>query len=156
MKRKKNKDRNQQTSKNDESQPPLDQKFTEKNGCDEIDPEHCEELHRRHFTNDPTQVFHEVRTLELRYQYSIAELKTRIDDKIKKSQRDNGERYRHEIENRKKELDSLVQALEREINKNILALNSQEMYILTQIETMFQEKSKELVNQMIVQMGLNF
>ena len=86
----------------------------------------------------------------------MKEMKNRLDERVKAAQRENGERYRIEIENRKKELDSLVQALEKEIQKNILALNSQEMFILAQIENIFQEKSRMLVNEMINQMGFNF
>lgn len=156
MKRKMKKKRDKQMSEKDMALPVLNQRGAGETDCDDIDPEHCEELHHRHFTNDPIEIFHEVQTLEMRYKYSIAEMKAKIEEKVKEIQQENGERYRFEIEKRKKDLDSLVQALEREIQKNILALNSQEMFILAQIETIFQEKSSDLVNEMISQMGLKF
>jgi len=134
----------------------LNQQTENKDQCEDVTPEHCEELSFRKFTDDPKQIFYEVQALENRYEYSIAEMKTRNDKKVKKAQQKNGERYRLEIEKRKKYLDSLVHALEQEIQKNILALNSQEMFILAQIETIYQEKSQELVKEMISKIGFNF
>jgi hypothetical protein len=131
----------EENGKNNNILPPLQ---TNNEKCDEILPEHCEDLHLRAFTNNPADIFEEIRLLEDRYTYTISIMKEKMDKKVQDAQKEYGEKYRTGLETKKKSLLQKVADLKKEIEKAIIELNEQEKTIIQKIDEIYEAKAKSL------------
>ena len=87
--------------------------------CEGIMPEHCDEIGQTTFTNDPADIFKEIKLLEDRYNYTISKMKEKMDKKVQDAQKEYGENYRTSLEGKKKQILQDVSELKKEIEKTL-------------------------------------
>jgi hypothetical protein len=124
--------------------------------CQDISPEHCEELRHRKFTNEKKDIFLEVRSLEERYKFLISEARANNDAEIKKVRVHNSTMYRSALKNKEKELYFEISELKEEIEKNLNSLEVQERMILSEIDMIYKVNKAKLVDQALDILGLSF
>ncbi len=114
-----------------------------------------EKLSKR-FSNDPKDLFNEIKRLEDRYQYTIDKMNKKYEKKISTEQDKCAKKYHNLLNQKKDEVTHEVNEIEEEIEKNLNALDTQEAKILKTIKNTYEEKSDELIEHLIKKIGLNF
>mgnify|MGYP006305798013 CR=1 FL=1 len=124
--------------------------------CDNITETQCEELQKMTFTDDPDELFSEVRSIEERYQYEIEQTKEKWAKKIEDAKNRNKQNLHQKLENRKKEINFEINQIKTEMEKNIKALEAQEKVILSHIDMLYGLHKEELVKKAIKIIGFDF
>ncbi|MHA1610630.1 MAG: hypothetical protein ACTSVZ_12095 [Promethearchaeota archaeon] len=124
--------------------------------CDDISPEQCEELRVRKFTNNPEDIFLEVRTLEEQYKYAIKKVQIEEHQKISELERKLTERYQKARINKEKEIARDIHDMESEIEKSLHDLEMHENMILSQIDMVYDLNKPQLIEDALELLGLNF
>jgi len=114
-----------------------------------------EKLSKR-FSNDPKDLFNEIKRLEDRHQYTIDKMNKKYEKKISTEQDKCAKKYHNLLNQKKDEVTHEVNEIEEEIEKNLNALDTQEAKILKTIKNTYEEKSDELIEHLIKKIGLNF
>ena len=132
-------------------------KFTDEElSCKDITPEQCEDLRSRTFSNDPKKIFLEVRTIEERYKYRMEKENEEIKAEIEKIKEKYGLKYKKSLENKHKKIEFYEKELTEEMNKNMEMLSSQEHMTLSEIEMIYNVKSKSLIPKGLEILGIKF
>ena len=158
-KKKKNKNEKRDKIQNDKKVKARDisLKFTDEElSCKEITHEQCEDLRSRTFSNNPKKIFLEVRTIEERYKYRIDKEKEEINAEIEKTKEKYGKKYKKALENKYKEINFYKTELTEEMDKNLEMLASQEHLTLSEIEMIYNLKSKSLIPKGLEILGITF
>jgi len=108
------------------------------------------------FSDNKELLFDQVKVLEDRYEYTLKKNKEKLDLSIQSLQRENGARYRKALEEKKKEVEKKVQAMYLAVDQALNELEKQADQVISQIETIFEEKSNEILEDVIKQLGINF
>ncbi len=132
-------------------------KFTDEElSCKDITPEQCENLRNKTFSNDPKQIFLEVRSIEERCKYSIEKEKEEIKEEIEEIKEKYGLKYKNALENKYKEINFYKTELTEEMAKNLEMLSSQEHLNLSEIDMVYKVKSKSLIQRGLEILGITF
>lgn len=132
-------------------------KFTDEElRCRDISPEHCEELRDRKFTNNPEDVFLEVRALEEKYKFIIDEVRAKSEKEIEEKKEKLAKKYKVALKNKEKEIARDIDDMEEEIQKNLEALEIQEQMILSQIDLLYKTNKDQLIEDALEIIGFGF
>ncbi|MHA1520619.1 MAG: hypothetical protein ACTSRK_10600 [Promethearchaeota archaeon] len=124
--------------------------------CEDISPEHCEELRTRKFTNNPEDIFLEVRTLEEQFKHSIKKVQIAEHQKISDMEKKLTERYQKARINKNKEIARDIHDMESEIEKSIHDIKLHENMLLSQIDMVYKLNKPQLIEDELEILGLNF
>jgi len=108
------------------------------------------------FSDNKELLFDQVKALEDRYDYTLKKNKEKLDLSIQSLQRENGARYRKALEEKKKEVEKKVQAMYIAVDQALNELEKQADAVVHQIESIFEEKSNSVLEDVIKQLGINF
>ncbi len=132
-------------------------KFTDEDlKCKSLTPSQCEELRNMKFSNEPEDLFLEVRSLEERYQYEISKTEENWDKRIENEKEKDLSRYQKKVENRKKEIEYEIHRIKEAIETNITALETQENMILSQIDMTYKLNKDKLIEKALEIIKFNF
>ena len=145
----KNKERN---SKDDDLK---DMEFEDRS-CEGISPEHCEHLKELNFSNNPLDLFSDVRLIEDRYKNRIREEKDKIKKEIEEAKKKYGLKYETALKNKYKEIDFHISELKAKMQKNSEMLEKQEQKILSEIDMIYKLKARTLIDKGFKIIGLDF
>ncbi len=122
----------------------------------EITYKHSEELRERKFTNDPEDLFIQVRTLEEQFKYKI--LRARLDAMYKTGEFEKklSIKYHKARDNKEKEIARDIHDMEVEIDHLLNVLKLHENMTLSQIDLAYKLNKSQLIEDALEIMGLNF
>ena len=122
----------------------------------EIDYKHSAELRERKFTNNPEDLFIQVRTLEEQFKYKI--LRARLDAMYKTGEFEKklSIKYHTARDNKEKEIARDIHDMEVEISHLLNVLKLHENMTLSQIDLAYKLNKRQLVEDALDIMGLNF
>lgn len=108
------------------------------------------------FSDNKELLFDQVKALEDRYDYTLKKNKEKLDLSIQSLQRENGARYRKALEEKKKDVEKKVQAMYLAVDQALNELEKHADEIVDQIETIFAEKSNQVLEEIIKELGIDF
>ncbi|MHA1672478.1 MAG: hypothetical protein ACTSYI_02525 [Promethearchaeota archaeon] len=122
----------------------------------EIDYKHSEELRERKFTNNPEDLFLQVRTLEEQFKYKI--LRARLDAMYKTGEFEKklSIKYHNARDNKEKEIARDIHDMEIEIDHLLNVLKLHENMTLSQIDLAYKLNKSQLIEEALDIIGLNF
>ena len=124
--------------------------------CQDISKEHCEELRERKFTNNPKDIFLEVRTLEEQFKHKIENFQLEDQEKISKLEKKLAVRYQNARNNKNREIERDIHDMELEIENSLQGLESREKMMISQIDMVYKINKPQLIEDALEILGLNF
>src|SRR6056297_3687414 len=119
-----------------------------KNNMEKIDEE-IEEMEdglKKQFSNEPKDLFDEIKRLEDRYEYTIDIMRKKFSKEITDTQDECGMQFHQKLNEKRDEVAKEVKEIEHEIDKNLDALKQQEVDVLKTIKEIYKEKSSKLID----------
>lgn len=107
----------------------------------------------RHNSDDPAQLFNEVKELEERYVYIINTIRKQIDEEIRAKQISAKLEYKNKIMEKKDQLEIDYKSQQSKIDAKIDELNKKSKEIIKELEKVMKYNETQLVEQIIAIIG---
>lgn len=124
--------------------------------CSEISQDQCKELREMKYSNDPDDLFLEIRSLEERFKYKLEQKQVEIDEQVKMAQIKNSDKYRKILEDRKKKIEFDLKQKRIEADKKIEKLETKEHMYLSKFELAYNLKKQELIESVLKILEFDF
>jgi hypothetical protein len=108
------------------------------------------------FSEKNQDLFLEIKNLEERYDFIITKTKDKSDKLIQDIQRENGEKYRNLLEEKKKIVEEKVRQIQQEIEAKLADVSKHHEEIIEEIKRVYQKSFKTLLDGAIMAFGFDF
>jgi chemotaxis regulatin CheY-phosphate phosphatase CheZ len=120
------------------------------------DPASLEDLHSFHFSNNPEDVFSEVKSLEDRYNYVIFKTKEKIEQKRLQIQQKGALDYQNAVQLKRSEITNKLDQYYQLVKQKMQELDMKEQKILQEIGNFTSKNEKKIIEEILAQLGYDF
>jgi hypothetical protein len=114
---------------------------------------HPDSQKEKHYSDDPAEIFNEIKELEERHMYIINTIRKQIDDEIKAKQIAASSEYKSKINAKKEQLEIEYQSYQSKIETQIEALDKQGKEMIKELEKVMKNNETQLIDKIISIIG---